>query len=420
MGGCALRSMPASGQSPRKARLDRQVSILEGSMKDGVLGLKMKGGFGSNVIKPAALPAPILAHGTECFTDSLQMWCSACVIPGFDPITFEPKDCQDDCVIASEQALHHLAKTIFESQTEADPKSDSSAQSSIVESLMVNPTVVVGVFDGHGRDGNHASSFAVEQCTNSLVRTPLFVSNLENAVRSSFLEIHQRMSSSNFDSAFSGTTAVVLVFRGNNLLISHVGDSRAIIGRVAGSSSGPAAEGENITLTCEALTVDHKPDNADERPRIIKSGGVVEPLFDMDGNPVGPVRVWAVAGEYPGIAMSRSLGDYVGHSVGVSADPDINLRPINVVQDRFIVLGSDGIWDVISNEEVAEFIESNRHQASKNAEQGKVIAQMLCEEAQRRWMNNQEPGREHMVDDISCIVVELFPRKSPEEAVNSA
>ena len=47
--------------------------------------------------------------------------------------------------------------------------------------------------------------------------------------------------------------------------------------------------------------------------------------------------------------MSRSLGDYVAQSVGVSCRPELiyyNVTP----EDRFLVIASDGVWEFLSNE----------------------------------------------------------------------
>ena len=50
--------------------------------------------------------------------------------------------------------------------------------------------------------------------------------------------------------------------------------------------------------------------------------------------------------------MSRSLGDYVAQSVGVLPDPEINVYDIQM-QDRMIIIASDGVWEFMSNEQVA-------------------------------------------------------------------
>ena len=56
--------------------------------------------------------------------------------------------------------------------------------------------------------------------------------------------------------------------------------------------------------------------------RIVNAGGRVQPLkSQINGKFCGPNRVWLAKEDVPGLAMSRSLGDYVAHSVGVIAEP---------------------------------------------------------------------------------------------------
>ena len=69
------------------------------------------------------------------------------------------------------------------------------------------------------------------------------------------------------------------------------------------------------------LTRDHKPDDPDERERITAMNGRIESYKGRYGENVGPARVWLKTEQYPGLAMSRSIGDACAHSVGVSALP---------------------------------------------------------------------------------------------------
>ena len=76
---------------------------------------------------------------------------------------------------------------------------------------------------------------------------------------------------------------------------------------------------------------------------------------------MGPNRVWLKDAELPGLAMSRSLGDYVAQSVGVIPEPgkffyflfdfflEINVYDIKAT-DRFFILASDGVWEFLTNE----------------------------------------------------------------------
>jgi len=69
------------------------------------------------------------------------------------------------------------------------------------------------------------------------------------------------------------------------------------------------------------ITRDHKPDDPDEEVRITAMNGRIESYKGRYGENVGPARVWLKSEQYPGLAMSRSIGDACAHSVGVSALP---------------------------------------------------------------------------------------------------
>jgi len=55
----------------------------------------------------------------------------------------------------------------------------------------------------------------------------------------------------------------------------------------------------------------------------LKQGGRVDCFKDDENNDIGPHRVWLRDQNLPGLAMSRSIGDLVAESVGVSYTPDI-------------------------------------------------------------------------------------------------
>merc|ERR1719422_1615387 len=108
------------------------------------------------------------------------------------------------------------------------------------------------------------------------------------------------------DAEMSGTTCTMAYhcFRQNKLWVAHVGDSRAIIGSADGA-------------LCQPLTIDHKPELEGEKRRIEAAGGRV--VFDGYFNH----RVFVSNGMYPGLNMSRALGDLVGNrQAGLSAIPD--------------------------------------------------------------------------------------------------
>jgi serine/threonine protein phosphatase PrpC len=106
-----------------------------------------------------------------------------------------------------------------------------------------------------------------------------------------------------------------------------------------------------------ALSRDHKPELPDESKRILAKGGRIDSFRDYynNGEPIGPQRVWLAKEELPGLAMSRSFGDRVAHSVGVSAEAETKdfLLSLN---DKFVVIASDGVWEFLSNEDVAHIV----------------------------------------------------------------
>jgi serine/threonine protein phosphatase PrpC len=68
--------------------------------------------------------------------------------------------------------------------------------------------------------------------------------------------------------------------------------------------------------------------------------------------------------------MSRSLGDQIAHSIGVSSVPEV-LEFTLTKEDKFIVIASDGVWEFVSNDEVANlilpFYLENQPEAAANA-----------------------------------------------------
>lgn len=99
---------------------------------------------------------------------------------------------------------------------------------------------------------------------------------------------------------FSGSTCVSVLIVGTKIFCSNVGDSRAVLVRQTG---------KHEQLLAIPLNRDHKADEPDEEARILRNGGRVQPYRDMHGNPLGPLRVWHMKEDIPGLAMTRSFGD---------------------------------------------------------------------------------------------------------------
>jgi len=120
-----------------------------------------------------------------------------------------------------------------------------------------------------------------------------------------------------------GTTAVVAIVGSSQIVVANCGDSRAVLSR----------GGRPIVLS-----LDHKPDRPDEMARIEAAGGRV---FFWNGP-----RVLGV------LAMSRAIGDKYLKPY-VIAEPDVTINDRSD-EDEFLILASDGLWHVLSNEVVCE------------------------------------------------------------------
>jgi len=71
----------------------------------------------------------------------------------------------------------------------------------------------------------------------------------------------------------------------------------------------------------------------------------------------GPKRVWLKTKQAPGLAMTRSLGDLVAKSVGVTYEPEIkSFTELKQGTDKVVVIASDGLWDRIPNDEITRMI----------------------------------------------------------------
>ena len=133
-----------------------------------------------------------------------------------------------------------------------------------------------------------------------------------------------------------------------------------------------------------------------EAERIRINNGRIEAYKDERGNKVGPLRVWLSRDDVPGLAMTRSFGDATAAQVGVTAIPEIKEFALTP-HDRVIVLASDGVWEFLSNAEVADIVYPFYN--SKNAE---GAADALVRASFRRWRRE-----ESVVDDITCLIVFL-------------
>jgi len=259
-----------------------------------------------------------------------------------------------------------------------------------------NPNYIyLGVCDGHGMFGQDVSGYLVNTLPQNM-NINLINSNINLSTESSiklFPIILSTFVSTNIDmtedervdSSFSGSTCVSLFFTPERLICANVGDSRCILGKFDGNK-----------WKSKNLSRDQKPSEKDESERIINSGGRIESFKDENGNYIGPERVWLKDEDVPGLAMSRSFGDEIAHTVGVITDPEIN-EYFFLEEDKFMIIASDGLWEFISSEEcvkmVKEFYLKDDIEGALN---------YLYKKSSKRWIMEEE-----VIDDITILMAFL-------------
>uniref|UniRef100_A0A0E0G6H4 protein-serine/threonine phosphatase n=1 Tax=Oryza nivara TaxID=4536 RepID=A0A0E0G6H4_ORYNI len=195
------------------------------------------------------------------------------------------------------------------------------------------------------------------------------------ALRTSFLRAFNVM-----DRDLNGTTAVAVLKQGRNLIIGNLGDSRAILG----------TRDKDNQLMAVQLTVDLKPNIPSEAQRIRQRMGRI---FALPEEPE-VARVWLPKYNSPGLAMARAFGDFCLKDYGLISMPEVSYHRVTE-KDEFVVLATDGVWDVLSNTEVVSIVNRATSRAS--------AARLLVESAHRAWRARFPTSK---IDD--CAVVCLF------------
>ncbi|GFY94902.1 protein phosphatase 2C family protein [Actinidia rufa] len=197
------------------------------------------------------------------------------------------------------------------------------------------------------------------------------------------------------DSFHSGTTALTIVRQGDLLVVANVGDSRAVL----------ATTSDDGSLVQVQLTVDFKPNLPQEAERIMRCKGRV---FCLQDEP-GVHRVWLPNEDSPGLSMSRAFGDYCVKDFGLISVPEVTQRHITG-NDQFVVLATDGVWDVVSNQEAVDIVSSTPDRAKS--------AKRLVKHAVRGWKHKRQGIA---MDDISAICLffhssqQIHPVNNPKQ-----
>ena len=226
----------------------------------------------------------------------------------------------------------------------------------------ISNNILFCLFDGHG--GGEVSNFLQKNFPNYFKEFLIKNSNniSTNLFNSLFPYIDDKIKTSNFNQMGS-TACTVFITKENGsrvLYSANIGDTRCIIISKNGA--------------VKRLSYDHRASEKDEQNRIIESGGIV------------------FAGRvYGQLMLSRAFGDWELKNYGVSNIPYVSRTDIDDISNswKWIVIASDGIWDVFNDDEIGRL--SLSYEGSKE----------FCNDIIK---NAMERGT---MDNISCFVVKL-------------
>lgn len=177
----------------------------------------------------------------------------------------------------------------------------------------------------------------------------------------------------------AGCTAVVALLEGNSLYVANAGDSRAVLCR--GGTAVP-------------LSFDHKPSHPVEKERIESAGGFISNFGGMsrvNGN----------------LNLSRAIGD-LRYKTNmdlhpkaqiITAEPDIEQTTLEH-GDEFLVLACDGIWDVMTNQQVVDFV----RQGLQNGKSCKDVASDILDHC---LATDPKENRGIGCDNMTCCIVKF-------------
>ncbi|XP_016385257.1 protein phosphatase 1D-like isoform X1 [Sinocyclocheilus rhinocerous] len=301
------------------------------------------------------------------------------------------------------------------------------------------------VFDGHG--GREAALFARDHLWDFLKKQRGFWSKdyrkVCAAIRKGFIACHHAMwkklpewpkTLTGLPST-SGTTASVVVIRGDRMFVAHVGDSSVVL--------GVREDPSDKVIKAVEVTQDHKPELPKEKQRIeglggsvVKKSGVNRVVWKrprLTHN--GPVRRSTPIDQIPFLAVARALGDlwsydfYSGEFV-VSPDPDTSVVTLDPKRHRYIIVGSDGLWNMVPPQEAVTVCQSHDEAV---APFGMSVARRLGCHALMRWRQRMlradntsvivialpEPGKPHLPMHRDEVILSLAEGSHCDHAIGS-
>lgn len=189
---------------------------------------------------------------------------------------------------------------------------------------------IFAVFDGHG--GGEVSDYLLLNLPNQILNAVRNDGYTQQAFENTFIQCDKELKTflNEIEVVEVGAVTVVAICHHETLYILNLGDSRAVI---------------NHHQQAKSLSTDHKPTDPVERKRIEATGGYIQ--YER------------VLGS---LAFSRGFGDFEAKKpeLGpkeqwISPVPELQAFQLEKMNYQ-LILATDGIWDVISNQESIEIV----------------------------------------------------------------
>ncbi|NP_001404041.1 probable protein phosphatase 2C 18 [Oryza sativa Japonica Group] len=287
-------------------------------------------------------------------------------LPVESKVTVEEENDRIKYIVSSMQGLGHKME---------------DAHAAILSLDDTTSTSFFGVYDGHG--GAEVASYCAKRFHIELCNHEDYHNDLTNALDNVFFSMDENLQQSdawrelviprdngwmyflkagvcaNFwpfpqaytGPAYEGSTACVVVIRGDQMIVGHAGDSRCVLSRQGGLAID--------------LSSDHKPRTSEsERERVQNAGGIslgVDCEKVMENYVIKEQWILGYFGE--SVTISRSIGDFAfkqnkdlnREEQMLICDPDIHTHDITGDME-FLVIASQGLWSCMESADVVAYI----------------------------------------------------------------
>lgn len=246
----------------------------------------------------------------------------------------------------------------------------------------INGVACYGVCDGHGPFGHLVSFRLVQTLPHFIAKSPHFGKDWERCLREAFLDAQADLlgfcQEQQINVEASGAASSVAIHEEQSVHIAHIGDARIMV--------GSWNRHDSRMIHC---TKDHKPNVPEEQARLEAAGSEVREI-EPDNH-----RVYLPGQTFPGLTMSRAHGDTA--CGGVSQEPEYFRVVMQPMDEWFMVVASDGIWEFMDGEEVCKL-------ASKKLrlKGPRETMQFLLGASRKRWVHCCG----EYCDDITGILVQ--------------